>query len=233
MRECHRRVFSAVEHVDGPSGSDMKELPHRSWGVPHVLPMMRKEVTDLACPVNVVVVLIMSFCNHVACEVSPSPIRGAFIRCCAWLCTVGASCLAQSMLFDLRCFQVLGGTIVLFSGFTDQEKTLLINELQAFGGSAIADSLLTSAATHVVAKIYTQKVSMILMSMLFSMTSVIEIYSIDQPVLHRIYNAHDSTQPKAPGFMQAHQAQKDDKHVVQLPWSESLHQPSALLVLVL
>ena len=76
------------------------------------------------------------------------------------------------MLFDLRYFQVLGGTVVLFSGFTDQEKTLLTHELQAFGGSpAIADGTLTCAATHVVAKIYTQKVSMMLMSMLYSMTS--------------------------------------------------------------
>ena len=134
------------------------------------------------------------------------------------------------MQFDLRYFQVLGGTIVLFSDFTDQQKA---HELQAFGGSAIADGLLSSAAIHVVAKIYTEKVSMMLMSMLFSMTSVIEFYSIDQPVLHRIYIAHDSPKPKAPGFMQAHQAQKDDKHAVKLPWSESFHQPSALLVLVL
>ncbi|DBB10326.1 TPA: hypothetical protein ACH3X3_001887 [Trebouxia sp. C0006] len=97
MRECHRRVFTAVEQVDGPSGPDMKELQQRSWGVPHVLPMMRKEV--------------------------------------------------------------LGGTVVLFSGFTDQEKTLLTHELQAFGGSpAIADGTLMCAATHVVAKLYTQKV---------------------------------------------------------------------------
>ena len=59
MRECHRRVFTAVEQVDGPSGPDMKELQQRSWGVPHVLPMMRKEVTDLAyafqwCPYPVI-----------------------------------------------------------------------------------------------------------------------------------------------------------------------------------
>lgn len=58
MRECHRRVFTAVGHVDGPSGPDMKEQ-QRSWGVPHVLPMMRKEVTDLAyafqwCPYPVI-----------------------------------------------------------------------------------------------------------------------------------------------------------------------------------
>ena len=57
MRECHRHVFLAVEHIDGPCGPDTKELVHRSWGVPHVLPMMRKEVTDLAYPDNVVGVL--------------------------------------------------------------------------------------------------------------------------------------------------------------------------------
>ncbi len=52
------------------------------------------------------------------------------------------------MLFDLRYFQVLGGTVVQFSGFTDQDKRLLINELQTFGGSpAIADGTLTSAST--------------------------------------------------------------------------------------
>ncbi len=97
------------------------------------------------------------------------------------------------MLFDLRYFQVLGGTVVLFSGFTDQEKTLLTHELQAFGGSpAIADGTLMCAATHVVAKLYTQKV-MMLMSMLYSITSVIEFYSIDQPMLLRTHITHIST----------------------------------------